>query len=169
MKLNDKPSRMTRRWLERWADRMAKKADVQDPYWFIHNAGGEQQTFCFECGEKRRMELLKKFRNDPETLRLLDSLDGGWSLDSDSCEHCATCGRLLAYSLTDYGAESEWDHFRESEINLASPEVAYHIQGIILNGLKLTGLSRVKTFGREPRPAEKAKTESDSQILGNNN
>ena len=150
MSQTKRPAQITRRWLSRWADKLAMKADVEQPYWFIHNAGGEESTFCFQCGEKRRLELIKKHRDDAHTLDLLKMLDGGWTGESDSCEHCHTCGQLLHYSLTDYGAESEWEHYREAGINLGSPEEAYHIQAMLQNGLKLTGLSKVHLRGKIP-------------------
>jgi hypothetical protein len=151
-----KPAKTSRPWLTRWADRLVARIYVQEPYWFIHNAGGEGGTFCFDCGEERRKELLRKFSHDPETAPLLSRLDGGRAMECDSCEHCDKCGILLAYSLTNCGAESEWDHFLENGIHLASPEVAYHVQAILEHGMKLAGISKVRLIGREPRQTIKA-------------
>ena len=145
------PKRKTRRWLERWADKLALKADVEQPYWFIHNACGEEGTFCFDCGEKRRAELIASHPGKtPEQLNL-HMLDGGWSIECDSCEHCEKCGQLLEYSLTDYGAESEWEHFQEHGISLRDPDTAYHVQAILQNGMKLVGLSKLRVvMGKSP-------------------
>ena len=143
-----KPKKLTRRWLTRWADKMADKADVEKPHWFIHNAGGEERTYCFDCGEKRRQELIATNQGKPEVLRLLDRLDGGFSTECDSCEHCETCGQLLDYSLTDYGAKSEWDHFQEHGINLSSADCGYHIQTVLQSLAVLRGLANVRLHGR---------------------
>lgn len=142
-----KPSKLTRQWLKRWADKMASKADVQMPFWFIHNAGDEDGTFCFDCGEKRRAQLIKNHKDDKDVLSNLVFLDGGYSMECDSCSHCATCGQLLQYSLTDYGCESEWDHFRENGIDVSSSSVAYHIQRLLYSN-KLEGIGKVELTGR---------------------
>jgi hypothetical protein len=141
------PKKLERRWLKRWADRMAAQADVQVPHWFVHNAAVEDGTFCFACGEKRRIELRKEHKDAPEILSELEFLDGGYSMECDGCEHCAKCGQLLSYSLTNYGAESEWAHFVENGINLDSTDVAYHVQAILDHGLKLHDLSKVRLRG----------------------
>ena len=38
---------------------------------------------------------------------------GGYCMEEDSCEHCEKCGKLLDYTLTDYGVSSELEHFAE--------------------------------------------------------
>lgn len=123
---------------------MAAKADEKDSYWFIHNAGGEDRTFCFECGEKRRLELIVENKDNPKELDHLGSLDGGFSQESDSCVHCETCGHILSYSLTNYGAESEWDHFLTNGVHIDSPDVGYHILAILDHGMRLKGISKLK-------------------------
>lgn len=99
--------------------------DVEDPYWMFSNAGDEDDTFCYGCGEKRREELLGSHPDEAEDL---ESLDGGFPIDSDSCCHCQTCGKTLAFELTDEGIEYELDHFEEYGISVPiPPDDAYHV------------------------------------------
>jgi hypothetical protein len=45
-------------------------------------------------------------------------IDGGYhgQCEHDNCEHCDTCGKLLAYTLTDYGARDEIEEWPQCVI-----------------------------------------------------
>jgi hypothetical protein len=61
-------------------------------------------------------------------------IDGGYSRETDGCCHCATCGRLLAYTLTDAGAASELAHFKTVRFQRDRPldrTTAYHLSRLI--------------------------------------
>ncbi len=53
--------------------------------------------------------------------------DGGYKAACVDCSiACATCGKTLAYTLSDFGALEELNHFMEAEGPL-SPEQAYEL------------------------------------------
>lgn len=58
--------------------------------------------------------------------------------------HCEKCGQLLDYTLTNYGAESEWEHFLEHGIDASDPDQSYHIEAILNHGMPLRGISKLK-------------------------
>jgi hypothetical protein len=139
---------LTKKWLAWWSCRLGETAVVKKPYWFMRNAGGvEEGTFCRECAEKLRLKLAEANKDKPKVLECLDRLDGGWSQESDTVVTCKSCHELLEYTLTDYGAESEWDHFSEHGIDLNSTTVACEIDSILLNGAKLRDLKNVRVRG----------------------
>jgi hypothetical protein len=85
-----------------------------DPYWLSNDDCGF--TYCRKCA-------LQALRAKPGA-----ELDGGFHCENDSCQHCETCGRLLDYTLTNYGAAEEINHF--SKIRFRKPldrDQAYHI------------------------------------------
>lgn len=86
----------------------AKSAKIYPPHWVV--GYDESVSFCRRCGEKKVRELQ---RGKAKTERGDIFLDGGWSQEADSVQVCETCGRLLDYTLTDYGVESELEHFEE--------------------------------------------------------
>ena len=78
-------------------------------------------SFCRPCAEKRAAAGQGDF------------VDGGWGGDEcDGLECCEDCGVLLDYTLTDYGANSEREHFRENGCSspVAKAE-AYEIARIV--------------------------------------
>ncbi len=94
----------------------ARYADqVKAAHW-IHGADGGMD-YCRECAlaiiekEKvRRRRLPKVEKKDSE----VPSLDGGWRTEHDSPPICDECNAPLDGSLTNYGAETELDHFLEN-------------------------------------------------------
>lgn len=79
------------------------------PYWFVGEVGiGDEKydggfSFCRDC-------ILALLPN----MDLGEDYDGGFLCESDGCEHCEKCGKLLQYTLTDYGVDGELNHFVES-------------------------------------------------------
>jgi hypothetical protein len=85
-----------------------------NPYWLSNDDCG--YTYCRKCA-------LKALKAKPGA-----ELDGGFHCESDSCQHCETCGKLLDYTLTNCGAAEEIDHF--SKARFREPldrDEAYHI------------------------------------------
>lgn len=85
-----------------------------DPYWLSNDDCG--YTYCRKCA-------LKVLKATPGA-----ELDGGFHFESDSCEHCETCGKPLDYTLTNTGASAEMDHY--SKVRFRAPldrDEAYHV------------------------------------------
>lgn len=74
------------------------KQDQPAPYWFSNDDTG--YVYCLACAKK---VMAGKARA---------RLDGGFCYETDSCLHCESCGVTLDYTLTDYGANEEWLHFK---------------------------------------------------------
>lgn len=67
-------------------------------------------------------------RTDLEDV-FFDGIGGGYygQSECDGTERCHTCDRLLAYSLTDYGAEQEADYWLNTKIIQFGPDDAYEL------------------------------------------
>ena len=90
--------------------------EVPAPYWLTGSDADESQVYCFSCAEAAAAKSIGT------------EVAGGYGGESDSCEHCDTCGRVLDYTLTDAGVGSEIDHFRK--VRFRKPlgkEEAYHV------------------------------------------
>ena len=99
---------------------IARSADVPYPHWLGGDEADQGLSYCYECAEKAVSA------GDGEYV------DGGWQQDSDGCCHCETCGRLLDYTLTDYGVTEELSHFRAARLRgELHPEAAYHLARIL--------------------------------------
>lgn len=80
--------------------RLDERASTPErPYWLIKDHG---ETYCLDC--IKAMKPKAKYGT---------FYDGGFSSESDHAEHCEGCGKLLEYTLTDYGVEQELAHFEE--------------------------------------------------------
>lgn len=87
----------------------------------------ESEDRCFACAKKKAEELTKKLGKKVV-------VDGGYSIqECDTCAHCQDCDKLLAYSLTEYGAESELDHFlsEKGDLVISDAEESYHIGEVL--------------------------------------
>ena len=104
--------------LEFSLERLAGHLDPPAPFWLIGDDGG--YSYCPDC-----IDAAAKGRNT--------EIDGGFQGgEHDSCEHCEVCGALLWYSLTDYGAQQELDHFRTVRFGRPpDPETLYHIERML--------------------------------------
>lgn len=69
---------------------------------------------------------------------LEEEIDGGFDTHSDSSHYCTTCGKLLSYLLTEYGASEELAHFSDCKIQAVDPELTYEISRVCL-GLSWIG------------------------------
>lgn len=92
----------------------AEGASEALPCHWIHGANevddlgcDEGSDFCRECAEAKIAAYLEAHPDSDDEI----GLDGGWGSDHDSQPRCDTCGAKLAGSLTDYGVDSEIEHF----------------------------------------------------------
>lgn len=125
--------------LRKMVEPLAAQAETGRMHWIARHECDEEETFCYECGEKRRQELLciciflrlLGHPIDPNAWDNLEELDGGWgAFESDGCRHCETCGKILDYCLTAWGVGAEIDHFEENGFSL-NPDECFHILRII--------------------------------------
>ena len=89
--------------------------------WLDFEDGGDGNNHCSRC--------IKKL--DPEGKHYTQ--DTG-SRESDRCVHCGTCGKLLDYTLTDSGADSELEHFRHVRFRRDKQldrDTAYHLARLL--------------------------------------
>ncbi len=90
-------------------------------WWLDFEDGGAGHVCCLRCIKKRDAGR-EKYSGC------------GSSSEEDGCLHCGDCGKLLDYTLTDYGAESELEHFRKVKFRRSKPldrETAYHLARLI--------------------------------------
>lgn len=95
----------------------------EDEHW-IHGYD-EGLSYCRECAVKKVKELRK---SDPDREY---SIDGGWGTDGDSTPFCETCGQRLSNTLTQYGCESEVDHFLMYGFDPMSPYNCLDMHGVV--------------------------------------
>lgn len=101
--------------LHKWA-----ATDVQQRHWLTGGGSEPSCTYCYSCA-------VKAAAAHPGS-----EIDGGWPGEEDGCLHCDTCGCLIEYSLTDYGASSEIDHFRSARFRTSLSRIdAYHLARMI--------------------------------------
>jgi hypothetical protein len=96
-------SEAEREQLTQLFDAGAARMPADDEHW-IHGSD-EGLSYCYECAKKKLAALLEKEPNADY------SVDGGWRMESDSTPFCESCHKLLSACLTEYGCESEVDHF----------------------------------------------------------
>ncbi len=104
----------------------AKGISPPNPWWI---AGGDDEAtdYCRPCAEKA-LVAAKDGLTSEEAENL--TLAGGYVGEEDSRAHCESCGKLLDYTLTNYGVDSELDHFEREGIR-NDPEEAYLILRIL--------------------------------------
>ncbi len=116
-----------------------KKADFEELgelHW-ISFGYGEGESYCYECCEKEvdkiNKELIAKGEitvDEDGDIRDDDGafVDGGWGgIDEDGCAFCEICNKRLDASLTQYGVESEVDHFLSFELVEIGNDIAIEL------------------------------------------
>ena len=91
------------------------------PCWLDFEDGGDGNSHCLRC--------IKKMDAGRDHFTM--SAGGA---EEDGCLHCGTCGKILDYTLTDAGANSELDHFRSVYFRRDKPldrNTAYHLARLI--------------------------------------
>lgn len=97
-----------------------REAEVLGCYWLIGGKDDQGESYCLDC--IRELKPNAEYGEDYE---------GGmiWG-ESDSCEHCEECGKLLCYTLTDYGVRNELDHFVDTGLDWRSHEECFELARI---------------------------------------
>lgn len=99
---------------------VASTAEVPYPHWLGGDGADQGPSYCRDCASKLVAAGEAEF------------VDGGWMQDNDGCCLCEECGRLLDYTLTDYGVEEELSHFKSVRLRGAmSPELAYQLSRVL--------------------------------------
>lgn len=81
-----------------------RASDPDYQCWRIDASDDEATSYCRDC--------LK-----PEIGPAVEDWGGGYGgVESDGVEFCECCGKLLEYTLTDYGVSNELSHFAESDL-----------------------------------------------------
>ena len=100
-------------------EQIANAEDVPYPHWLGGDAD-QGPSYCHECAQKQVDSGNGEF------------VDGGWPQDSDGSCHCEDCGRLLDYTLTDYGVGDELSHFKGIRLRgKLTPGTAYHLARLL--------------------------------------
>ena len=91
--------------LEKLFNEGAGRVESEAEYWVGGDDDAQGESFCLECCEK---EVERQKKEDPSGDYIVD---GGWDQEGDGTPFCETCHQLLSNSLTDWGCESEVEHF----------------------------------------------------------
>lgn len=124
---------------------MVPPIDPPPQYWLDSDA---TFSYCYPCARKARATELGLaeppaerdwFERSEADEEFEDGIDGGawYSGESDSTVACQTCGETLRYSLTDYGALSEIDHFLEFPVSQQrgiDGETTYALDRMFMHG-----------------------------------
>lgn len=81
-----------------------------NPYWIRGSDDGDD--YCDGCIDDAVSKAKKANVGDTDADDI--TRDGGWAQEKDTSSFCATCGVKLNYTLTDYGAQKEIEHFIEA-------------------------------------------------------
>ncbi len=101
-------------------DVLARQIEVPYPHWLGGDGADQGPSYCHDCAQ-----IQVKAGN-------AEFIDGGWPQENDGCCHCEGCGRLLDYTLTDYGVEEELSHFKGDRMRrVMHPETAYHLARLL--------------------------------------
>lgn len=99
---------------------IAADLDVPYPHWLGGQDADQGPSYCWECATKAVSDGRCAF------------VDGGWPQDSDGCCLCEDCGKLLDYTLTDYGLGEELSHFRTTRLRgRLGPHTAYQLSRVL--------------------------------------
>lgn len=124
-----------------WELQDAFPYDAPNCYWLESDCG---ESYCREHAiEARAKEFgFGPLLRDPDWYRrneldeaFFDGISAGRDGESDHCETCSTCGKTLSYVLTDYGAESELDHFLSWDVtpDALTGSIIYELERVTLN------------------------------------
>lgn len=97
--------------------------DTESEYW-IHGSD-EGQSYCRECAHKKVKELKEKQPGADI------NVDGGYGTEGDSTPFCSVCQKRLENTLTQYGCESELEHFQGNGFKIDSEDDCYSMQQVI--------------------------------------
>lgn len=107
---------ITREWTQLRLARGFAGCDEAPEHWVHGDDADEGLSYCLECC---RVEVARLKAENPKGDY---AVAGGWGTDGDHTPFCETCGKRLSNTLTDYGAEEEFDHFLEHGFSLDSAD-----------------------------------------------
>jgi hypothetical protein len=94
--------------------KQANFEDFKDLYW-IGGGFSDGEYYCCDCCNEQVDKINKQLEakgEDPDAF-----VDGGWGgMEEDGCAFCEVCNDRLEVSLTQYGVESEVDHFLSCDL-----------------------------------------------------
>ncbi|WP_157946805.1 hypothetical protein [Thalassobius sp. I31.1] len=109
-------------------------------HWLRSDAG---PSYCETCAWNARWKELPTFGEPPEIKdwyrntefeeHLHDGIGSSYDAESDTPEHCETCGCQLSYCLTPEGCQSEIEHFSECSLTNISGETTYALSRAFIN------------------------------------
>jgi len=110
------------RFCEQVLYKLTNFEELEYLHW-VSSGYGDGFVYCFECCDKEVEKVNKELIAKGEIVIDEDGdicagdgafVDGGWSgIEEDGCAFCEGCNKRLEVSLTQYGVESEVDHFIE--------------------------------------------------------
>lgn len=119
-------------------DKISDSLDLECIHWIRGEAG---PNWCHDCGKAMAKHLRRRATRKDRGEYILD---GGYPAgDEDGCATCEGCGKLLHYSLTDWGVEKELEHFLAcwEPQSAISPETAYELARVFEYGQHIDELA----------------------------
>lgn len=101
-----------------------READVEAPYYPLDELDTDGSDYCWDCIRELH----------PEWVYGQQFTGGQGYHESDSAKRCENCGKLLTYTLTDYGIREELGYFEETSFDWSSPTQCFEMARIV-NGL----------------------------------
>jgi hypothetical protein len=115
--------------------RLVPPSSPEPPCWLESDAGPSYCSECVRIAHAKELGLPSPLAEPPSTFSWLrsededaahdryeefeDGISYGWlgMSESDTPEHCDTCGKMLAYSLTEYGFKEEAEVWPQCKIS----------------------------------------------------
>ena len=135
--------------------RLVRRSDPEPACWMEDDAS---ESFCWGCAQVERAKRMGLCRPVPEPVRKFtwdrdekdeahrdayerfqEGIGGRYhgQGERDHTQHCARCGVLLAYSLTDYGARSEAEEWPQCRIRAVGdgwhPDASYGLDRLAMS------------------------------------
>jgi len=112
----------------------------EPPYWFWEgelDGYSEGDSFCEAC--------IKTIMPDA---KYGDNYTGGSAYESDGSCVCDKCSELLQYTLTDYGVNSELEHFLENPLEKSDLENTFTCYALARMAYGVSNKSQIRDFIR---------------------
>lgn len=119
-----------------------RESSLEGVYWFCGEDDDEGLSYCYDC-----IKLLK-----PDAVIGDDFMGGANNNESDGCETCEHCGKLLGYTLTSYGVATELEHFYSNGFDWNNSNHCYELarvaHGIFQNNEQSRKLFQIVKKGK---------------------
>ncbi len=107
--------------IEQLLEPLARRADVRPYHWV--QGGNEAIGYCDKCIDKAVRATRKRYPKDNDI-----DIGGGYSTqDEEGMACCASCAKLLDYTLTEWGVKEELGHFESVPLGKIGPCQAYQL------------------------------------------